>query len=214
MTGLLPDAFLYHISSLPSLSHIQCSHNSHTHSHTYSHVPYTLPHSITHPFSYDPRVLHSHALIHTPPTSTHSWHPFSHTHLLTPLLRVLCTFSRAPPQQLTQQHSGENMPPSPLPALCGTCYLFFPASFSDMRKLWYREVTSPSQCMGRVYLLTLWWCHLPISVCNSCGELAVTPDSYKAAVSHSPHSLAIRRMGILQAVFQASLLLSCPAPLN
>lgn len=50
-------------------------------------------------------------------------------------------------------------------------------------------------------------------VCNSCGGLAVTPDSYKAAASHSLHSLAIKRMAILQAVFQAGLLF-CLAPLN
>lgn len=32
-------------------------------------------------------------------------------------------------------------------------------------------------------------------VCNGCGGLAVTPDSYKAAVSHSLHSLAIKKDG-------------------
>lgn len=125
------------------------SHASHAHSHMYgcSSVPRT--HSLSCARARSPTPMHSHFL---PPSRTailsHSSFSPSHKPPLTPFRRVQSTLTLTlPAPSSSQQYTGEKMPPL-LSWLCGTGYLFFPTS-SHMRKLWYREVASHSQRVGR-----------------------------------------------------------------
>lgn len=162
MTCPLPDAFFVARSSPPpaslTVTYPVFPQLTHTYLHILSCTLRTLPQSRHTTIDYDSRVPHSHALALTPLPHLHTIPPCTHSlTLILPLPRTSVTvFTQGPVHtcSLTPHPSSSHSC-----ILVKTCslnlswlyaarYLFFPASFSHMRKLWYREVTSHSSVWG------------------------------------------------------------------